>query len=82
VHKTIISKRDLDAIIRTHLMNVGPPCDHVSPMPVVWKARSRSACNWAIPGWTGHSESVRKCVDRLNGPLRQLRRTYDIPEEQ
>ena len=80
--KTVISKRDLDALIRMHLVNIGRECAQATPMPVVWRARGRTDCNWAIPGWTGDSEAVRKCIDRLNGDLRDLRRTYDVPDEQ
>jgi len=82
MEKTVISKRDLDALIRMHLVNIGRECAQVTPMPVVWRARGRTDCNWAIPGWTGDSEVVRKCIERLNGDLRELRRTYDIPDEQ
>ena len=80
--KTIISKRDLDALIRMHLVNISQDCSDVTPMPVVWRARGRDQPNWTIPGWTGESDSVRKCVDRLHYQLRDLRRQYDIPDEQ
>ena len=80
--KTIISKRDLDALIRMHLVNVSHDCSEVTPMPVVWRARANDQPNWAIPGWTGDSENVRRCVDRLHHQLRGLRRLYDIPDEQ
>jgi hypothetical protein len=79
--KTIITKRDLDALIRMHIANVHDDCESVVPMPVVWRARGRSACNWAVPGWTGDSISVQRCVDRLRLQLRELRYSYDIPEE-
>lgn len=82
MRKTLISKRDLDAMIRTRLAVAHPGCAEVVPMPVVWRARGRAECNWMIPGWTGDSEAVRKCIDRLNGDLRDLRRAYDIPDEQ
>ena len=81
--KTIISKRDLDALIRMHLVNAfQDECTSVAPMPVVWRARCNGQPNWAIPGWTGESDVVRRCVDRLHHQLRDLRRLYDIPEEQ
>ena len=80
--KTIISKRDLDALIRMHLVNISADCTDVTPMPVVWRARARDEPNWAIPGWMGESDNVRKCVDRLHYQLRDLRRQYDIPDEQ
>ena len=81
--KTIVSKRDLDALIRMHLLNVfEDDCASVLPMPVVWRARSNGNPNWAIPGWTGDSDVVSRCVDRLHHQLRDLRRLYDIPEEQ
>ena len=81
--KTIISKRDLDALIRMHLVNAfQDDCASVAPMPVVWRARSNGNPNWAIPGWTGESDVVSRCVHRLQQQLRDLRRLYDIPEEQ
>lgn len=80
--KSIISKRDLDALIRMHLVNITEDCSDVTPMPVVWRARARHEPNWFIPGWTGDSETVRRCVDRLHHQLRDLRRQYDIPDEQ
>ena len=81
--KTIVSKRDLDALIRMHLMNaLQDDCASVAPMPVVWRARSNGNPNWAIPGWTGESAVVSRCVDRLHHQLRDLRRLYDISEEQ
>ena len=80
--KTIISKRDLDAIIRNHMLTLPADCAHVVAMPVVWRARVRSEPNWAIPGWSGDSESVRRCVEGLNGHLRHLRSNFDIPDEQ
>ncbi len=82
MRKAVISKRDLDALIRMHLVNVSGDCSEVVPMPVVWRARGRTGCNWSVPGWTGDSEVVRRCVDRLHHQLRELRVSYDIPEEQ
>jgi hypothetical protein len=81
VAKTIISKRDLDALIRIHLVNISDDCAMVAPLPVVWRARKRAGCNWAVPGWTGDSQAVEKCVDRLRLQLRELRGAYDIPDE-
>jgi hypothetical protein len=81
VAKKIITKRDLDALIRMHITNVHDDCDNVVPMPVVWRARGQSGCNWIVPGWTGDSESVQRCVDRLRLQLRDLRTAYDIPDE-
>ena len=81
--KTTISKRDLDLLIRMHIEDSSAKdCADVVPMPVVWRPRGRDECNWAIPGWTGASEDVRRCVDRLHHQLRGLRRIYDIPDEQ
>ena len=80
--KTIISKRDLDALIRNRLETIAPECEDVVPMPIVWRARMKSDANWAIPGWTGDSHSVRRCTERLRRQLRELRNTYDIPDEQ
>lgn len=81
--KTIISKRDLDALIRMHLLNIAQDdCSDVVPMPVVWRARTRNEANWTIPGWTGGSQNVQRCVDRMHHQLRDLRRQYDIPDEQ
>jgi hypothetical protein len=80
--KAIISKRDLDALIRMHLVNIADDCGDVTPMPVVWRARARHEPNWAIPGWNGDSKRVRRCVERLRQQLSALRRQYDIPDEQ
>ena len=82
VAKTTISKRDLEALIRNRLEMFGPDCQDVAPMPIVWRARRNSDANWAIPGWTGNSESVRRCTQRLDRHMRELRITYDIPDEQ
>jgi hypothetical protein len=51
-------------------------------MPIVWRARTNSDANWAIPGWTGAPQSVRRCTERVSRQLRDLRQTYDIPDEQ
>ena len=81
--KTIIGKRDLDALIRAHIASsTSRECAQVSPRPVIWRARGRNDCNWAIPGWDGDSAAVRRCVDRLHHQLRGLRVLYDIPDEQ
>jgi hypothetical protein len=80
MRKTIISKRDLDALIRMHI--VPAECAEVTPLPVVWRARSSDEPNWAIPGWMGDSKAVGRCVDHFRAYLRQLRSTYDIPDEQ
>jgi len=82
VAKTIISKRDLDALIRNRLETYVPDCQDVSPLPIVWRARLNSGANWAIPGWTGESDSVRRCTERIHRHLRELRLSYDIPDEQ
>jgi len=79
--KDIISKRDLDALIREKVAQLSVECAEVTPMPVVWRARGKSGCNWAVPGWTGDSAQVQRCVERLRKPLDQLRTAYDIPEE-
>lgn len=79
--KTVIDKRDLDALIRMHLANISEDCATIAPMPVVWRARGRSGCNWSVPGWTGDSQVIERCVDRLRPQLRELRSAYDIPEE-
>ena len=80
VDKTIISKRDLDALIRTHLQEVD--CHDAVPLPVVWRARMSAGPNWAIPGWNGESVAVQRCVNRFGSQLRRLRERYDIPDEQ
>ena len=82
VPKTIISKRDLDALIRNRLETYAPDCNDVTPLPIVWRARMNSDANWAIPGWTGDSDSVQRCTERIRIHLRELRGTYDIPDEQ
>jgi hypothetical protein len=76
----IISKRDLDALIRNHLLEAD--CHDVTPLPVIWRARVDSGPNWAIPGWTGDSHAVRRCMDEFGRQLTRLRHHYDIPEEQ
>ena len=78
--RTLITKSELDSIIRMHLEGlVG--CGHITAMPVVWRKPQRGECNWSVPGWTGDSESVNECLELINAKLRVLRGTYDIPDE-
>lgn len=78
--RTLITKSELDSLIRMHLENlVG--CGEISAMPVVWRRPKNGECNWAVPGWTGESESVHECLELINAKLRVLRGTYDIPDE-
>ena len=79
--KKIISKRDLDALISAHLAYTSIDCDGVVPMPVIWRARGQSVCNWTVPGWSGDSRTVQRCAQRLHLHLRELKTAYDIPEE-
>ena len=80
MRKTIISKRDLDALIRLHIVPVD--CADVTPLPVVWRPRAQDQPNWDIPGWIGDSKAVGRCVGHFRAHLRELRSTYDIPDEQ
>ena len=80
MNRTIISKRDLDALIRNHLQEV--ECHDVTPMPVVWRYRANAGPNWSIPGWMGESDAVHRCMNRASRHLRLLRESYDIPDEQ
>ena len=78
--RTLITKSELDSIIRMHLEDlVG--CGDITAMPVVWRRAQRNECNWSVPGWTGDSESVHECLALINAKLRVLRSTYDIPDE-
>lgn len=76
--RAIISKNMLDGLIRAKLLE---ECKNVDPMPVIWRQPVNGGCNWVIPGWTGDSQAVQGCVDRMGDYLRILRTQFDIPEE-
>ena len=78
VARAIISKNMLDGLIRAKLTE---DCANVDPMPVIWRQRVNGGCNWVVPGWTGDSSAVQRCVDRMGDYLRILRTQFDIPEE-
>lgn len=78
--RALITKSELDALIRMHLEDLDG-CGTVVPMPVTWRRPARDECNWAVPGWIGDSDSVGACLERINAKLRVLRSSYDIPDE-
>jgi len=78
--RATISKNMLDELIRAKLGDE-EKCQGVRPMPVAWRVRVNGGPNWAIPGWTGDSDSVGRCTERIAEYLRVLRLQFDIPEE-
>jgi len=78
--RSTITKKMLDELIRAKLGDE-EKCRGVRPMPVAWRRRSNGGPNWVIPGWTGDSDSVGRCTDRISEYLRVLRSQFDIPEE-
>ena len=76
--RAIISKNVLDGLIRAKLTE---HCANVDPLPVIWRRPVNGGCNWVVPGWTGDSHSVQRCVDLIGDYLRVLRAQFDIPEE-
>jgi hypothetical protein len=79
--KATISRRVLDTLIRAKLAKLNG-CINVEPLPVAWRRRDASGCNWEIPGWTGDAHLVESCVDQLRDYLRFLREQFDIPEDE
>jgi hypothetical protein len=47
----------------------------------MWRLRTPDGPNWMIPGWTGDSDAVSRCTERIAEYLRVLRSQFDIPEE-
>jgi hypothetical protein len=78
--KATISKRVLDTLIRAKLARVDP-CLRIEALPVAWRKRDGSGCNWEIPGWTGESGHLDACLAQLRDYLRFLREQFDVPEE-
>lgn len=78
--RAVITKNMLDELIRAKLGDE-EKCKGVRPMPVAWKMRANGGPNWMIPGWTGDSEAVGQCTERIAEYLRVLRMQFDIPEE-
>jgi hypothetical protein len=78
--KATISKRVLDTLIRAKLARL-ENCSEIEPLPVAWRVRDRSGCNWEIPGWTGESRAVDGCIGQIGDYLRFLRDQFDVPEE-
>ena len=76
--RAIISKNMLDGLIRAKLTE---QCGNVDPLPVIWRPATNGGCNWVVPGWTGDSNSVQRCIDRMGDYMRILRTQFDIPEE-
>ena len=79
--RTVITKSELDSLIRMHLEEFDG-CGAIVALPVVWRRPLRGECNWAVPGWTGDSQSVHACLQQINAKLRALRSAYDIPDEE
>jgi hypothetical protein len=78
--KATISKRVLDTLIRAKLARL-ENCSNIEPLPVTWRRRNGSGCNWEIPGWTGESRHVDSCVLQLREYLQFLSEQFDVPEE-
>lgn len=78
--RAVISKQVLDELIRAKIGD-DDRCRGVHPMPVMWRLRTPDGPNWMIPGWTGDSDAVSRCTERLAEYLRVLRSQFDIPEE-
>ena len=77
--RAVVSKNILDEMIRARMGD--NECPGVKPLPIVWRRRLNGGCNWAVSGWTGDSEAVRACNERLGDYLRSLRAQFDVPEE-
>ena len=78
--RAIIQKPILDTLIRAKLANV-EGCGVVEPLPVAWTPDPANGCNWAVPGWVGDREAVRRCVDQLAHFLAVLQSQFNIPDE-
>jgi hypothetical protein len=78
--RAVIGKHVLDGLIRAKLGDA-EECRGARPLPVAWKPRANGGPNWAIPGWTGDSDAVTRCTERIAEYLRILRSQFDIPEE-
>ena len=76
--RAVISKNLLDELIRAKL---GDICRGVHPLPVVWRAPANGGCNWVVPGWTGDSDAIGRCMDHMSEYLRILRTQFDIRDE-
>ena len=77
--RAVISKQLLDELIRAKLDST--LCRGVDPLPVAWRTRANGGCNWVVPGWTGDSGAITRCMDHMAEYLRILRTQFDIPEE-
>jgi len=78
--RAVVSKHILDEMIRARIGDHA--CAGVKPLPVAWRARQGEGCNWVVSGWTGDSDAVRTCTERLAEYLRSLRAQFDIPDEE
>lgn len=79
MRRSVVDKHVLDEMIRARIGDRA--CAGVTPLPVVRRARFGDGCNWIVSGWTGDSEAVRACIERLSEYLRSLRAQFDVPEE-
>ena len=78
--RAVVNKNVLDEMIRVRMGD--KECPGVKPLPVVWRRRvNGDGCNWAISGWTGDSNAVQRCNERMGEYLRSLRAQFDIPDE-
>ena len=77
--RTVVEKQVLDELIRAKLGDE-QECKGVRPLPVAWRRRSAQGCNWVVPGWTGDSEAVKSCIERMRQFMQVLRTQFDIPE--
>jgi hypothetical protein len=77
--RAVISKHLLDELIRAKLD--ATLCRGVDPLPVAWRAPVNGNCNWVVPGWTGDSGEINRCMQHMDEYLRILRTQFDIPRE-
>ncbi len=77
--KAIVSKDVLDTLIRAKVSSIAR-CAAVTPMPVARTANG-SGCNWEVPGWTGETQAVARCIEEIRQYLQMLRSQFDIPAQ-
>ena len=78
--RAIVSKRVIDRLIREKLRQV-PLCLGVTAMPIVWRQRLGTECNWEIPGWTGEVRAITRCTSTIAAFVRSLESQFDIADE-
>lgn len=78
--RATISKRILEQLIQAKLSGTND-CAEVTPMPVQWRPRNGSGCNWVLPGFAGEPKAVNACRHAMERYLELLRSEFDVPEE-